>query len=317
MLKKFTLIIPLILLLSFKSISIAQEASILDDGTEITVYDSIISFYDPFTDLLTIRSKGFDIPYQAFNGEKFRLMPVFSGTKECDEKLCGEFVIRIILEESSITDYFGLSDRNFIEEIFASSFPILFDDFRDNVFVSIISNEDMGEMLKTSVTKHSSSSAIDIHLDWEQYYLLKNSGSSKIRIEGIVIEFGESLKTYFSHIEEILTEVFGQDVNKINIIGTEASQTAPYEIKWEGNIPRDPVVQTLPENTNNFEGNISVRFQVKPGGTVGLIIPLEKTNSELEKEIKRTLRNWRFTNLPTGVPQQIQWGSITFRFVAE
>ncbi len=99
--------------------------------------------------------------------------------------------------------------------------------------------------------------------------------------------------------------------------GTEADdeKSAPYELKWEGNIERDPMVQPLPQNTANTEAKITVRFQVKPNGSVGLIIPLKKMNPELEKEVQRTLRSWKFSRLPSGVPQQAQWGTITFRFV--
>ncbi len=97
--------------------------------------------------------------------------------------------------------------------------------------------------------------------------------------------------------------------------GADDEKSAPYELKWEGDLERDPMVQPLPENTANTEGVISVRFQVKPDGSVGLIIPLKKMNPELEKEVKRTLRSWKFSKLPSGVPQQAQWGTITFRFV--
>lgn len=309
-----TPIISLILLLSFNE-SMAQEVSIDERGVETTDYGKVVSIYDPFTDVLTIRSKRFDILYQASNGEKFRIMSIFSGTKECDEELCGDFIIRVILEESSITEYFGMSDRNLIEEIFLSSYPTLFDKVRDNVFVSLISIDNMGKMLKNNVVEYSSSTAMDIDLEKRQYFLLKNSSSTKVRIEGTVIEFGEEVKTHFSKIEKILNEVHGQTTNELNIISTEASQSAPYELRWEGNTERDPMVQPLPQNTTNIEGIISVRFQVKPNGSVGLIIPLKKMDQELEKEVQRTLRSWKFSKLPSNMPQQAQWGTITFRFV--
>lgn len=97
--------------------------------------------------------------------------------------------------------------------------------------------------------------------------------------------------------------------------GNDQDKTSPYELKWEGDIDRSPMVQPLPDNTANMEGVISVRFEVRPDGTVGRIIPLKKMNPELEKEVMRTLRAWRFSRLPGGVPQQAQWGTITFRFV--
>lgn len=97
--------------------------------------------------------------------------------------------------------------------------------------------------------------------------------------------------------------------------GNDDEKTAPYQLEWEGDIDRAPMVQPLPENTANMEGVITVRFQVRPDGNVGQIIPLRKMNPELEKEVITTLRNWRFSRLPSGVPQQAQWGTITFRFV--
>ena len=97
--------------------------------------------------------------------------------------------------------------------------------------------------------------------------------------------------------------------------GTDTDETAPYELKWEGDIERAPMVQPLPTNVANAEAVITVRFEVRPNGTVGRIIPLRKMNAELETEVLRTLRSWRFSRLPSGVPQQAQWGTITFRFV--
>jgi|TARA_R110001599_G_scaffold24835_3_gene89276 outer membrane biosynthesis protein TonB len=97
--------------------------------------------------------------------------------------------------------------------------------------------------------------------------------------------------------------------------GVDDEKSAPYELKWDGELEREPMTQPLPRNTANTEAKISVRFQVKPDGSVGLIIPLKKMNPELEKEVQRTLRSWKFSKLPSGVPQQAQWGTITFRFV--
>jgi TonB family protein len=65
------------------------------------------------------------------------------------------------------------------------------------------------------------------------------------------------------------------------------------------------------------EAEITIRFQVKPAGTVGKMIPLKRMNPELEREILKTLRTWRFSRLPQTVPQTVQWGTITFRFVLE
>jgi len=99
--------------------------------------------------------------------------------------------------------------------------------------------------------------------------------------------------------------------------GNQQDKSAPYELKWEGDIERNPMVQPLPDNTTDSEATITIRFEVKPDGTLGRIIPLKKMNPELEREVMKTLRSWRFSRLPSGVPQQSQWGTITFRFVLE
>lgn len=99
--------------------------------------------------------------------------------------------------------------------------------------------------------------------------------------------------------------------------GNETEKKAPYELNWEGDLERAPMVQPLPENTSDNEATITIKFEVKPNGTIGRIIPLKKMNPELEREVMRTLRGWRFSRLPSGVPQQSQWGTITFRFVLE
>lgn len=98
-------------------------------------------------------------------------------------------------------------------------------------------------------------------------------------------------------------------------IGNDEDKSAPFELKWEGDIERAPMVQPLPTNTANTEAVITVRFEVRPNGTVGRIIPIKKMSPELEREVMSTLRTWRFSRLPGGVPQTVQWGSITFRFV--
>lgn len=105
------------------------------------------------------------------------------------------------------------------------------------------------------------------------------------------------------------------DQNSDQGIGTDDEKTSPYELKWEGDIERAPMVQPLPRNNANTEAVITVRFEVLTDGRVGRIIPLRKMNPELETEVMKTLRTWRFSRLPSGVPQQAQWGTITFRFV--
>jgi TonB family protein len=92
---------------------------------------------------------------------------------------------------------------------------------------------------------------------------------------------------------------------------TEDAQT------WEGELGRDPRVQPLPENRTNTDATITIRFEVNPDGSIGRTLPIKRMNPELEREVMRTLRNWRFNPLPSRVPQEAQWGTITFRFVVE
>lgn len=107
------------------------------------------------------------------------------------------------------------------------------------------------------------------------------------------------------------------DVNVDQGTGNDPDRSAPYELQWEGDLERSPQVQPMPDNQTNEEAVITVRFEVHPDGSLGRVIPLKKMNPELEREVMRTLRSWRFSRLPSGVPQEPQWGTITFRFVLD
>ncbi|MEX2572890.1 MAG: hypothetical protein WD317_01275 [Balneolaceae bacterium] len=97
--------------------------------------------------------------------------------------------------------------------------------------------------------------------------------------------------------------------------GQDSDRSSPYDLRWEGDLDRSPMTQPLPENREDVEAVITVRFEVFPDGTIGRIIPTLKMNPELEREVMNTLRRWRFSRLPSGVPEETQWGTITFRFV--
>lgn len=107
------------------------------------------------------------------------------------------------------------------------------------------------------------------------------------------------------------------EVNVDQGSGKDPTKAAPYELKWEGNLEREPQVKTLPQYNAQVEAEIRVRFEVRPDGSVGRIVPLKKMNPELENEVYRTLRGWRFDRLPSSVPQESQWGTITFHFVLD
>ncbi len=107
------------------------------------------------------------------------------------------------------------------------------------------------------------------------------------------------------------------DMNVDQGTGTDEEKSAPYDLRWEGDLERDPMIQPLPENTADVEATITVRFEVHPDGSIGRIFPIRKMNPELESQVYSTLRSWRFSRLPSGAPQEPQWGRITFRFVLE
>lgn len=100
-------------------------------------------------------------------------------------------------------------------------------------------------------------------------------------------------------------------------VGNNPDRSAPYDLQWEGELNRNPMVQPLPSNRTNQEATIRVRIEVDPQGNVVSIRPLIRMNPELEREVMQTLRGWRFSRLPSGVPQEVQVGTITFRFVLD
>ena len=107
------------------------------------------------------------------------------------------------------------------------------------------------------------------------------------------------------------------DPNVDQGIGHNPDRSAPYDLQWEGELNRSPMVQPLPANQTNEEATITIRFEVFPDGSLGRVVPTRKMNPELEREVMRTLRSWRFSRLPSGAPQEAQWGIITFRFVLD
>ncbi|MEX0685413.1 MAG: energy transducer TonB [Balneolales bacterium] len=98
---------------------------------------------------------------------------------------------------------------------------------------------------------------------------------------------------------------------------TDNDRASPFDLEWEGDINRSPVMQPMPSYTVDVEAVITIRFQVNPDGTVGRLQPIMRMNPELEREVFNTIRRWRFSRLPAGVPQEPQWGTVTFRFVLD
>ncbi|PKD43384.1 energy transducer TonB family protein [Rhodohalobacter barkolensis] len=106
------------------------------------------------------------------------------------------------------------------------------------------------------------------------------------------------------------------EINVDEGTGSDPDRSAPYELQWEG-FDREPRSEPMPMNRTNQEATVRVRIFVNPQGNVERIIPLIRMNPELEREVMQTLRSWRFAPLPSSVPQEVQEGVITFRFVLE
>lgn len=106
-------------------------------------------------------------------------------------------------------------------------------------------------------------------------------------------------------------------VNADQGTGNEVEKAAPFNLNIEG-INRDPLVKPIPDNSSGYEATVTIRFDVTPDGRVTNIIPIRKSgNPEIDSEVIRTLNSWRFSRLPSNVPQQNQTGTITFRFVLD
>lgn len=340
--KKFIILIQLTILSFLANTLNAQQVTVTDEGKEITEYENTISFYDPFTDELTIRSKGFNVSITSSNRDTLKVMSAFVGTKECGwTDVCGEYKIIIVSENTSILEVFNINQLMLSKE-----YPIIFDNDRDKISITAIKtdrnfneesikeefedlsadelifllllsslfDENIDENLQSEIYEYGYSTALVVNLTYDQLLKLSTSDTIRMRVEGNVVSFGEKIQGQLFEIDKILDNMRREKYLESKDLTNELNQS-PYELKWEGNIERDPMIQPLPDNVSNSEGVISVRFQVKPDGTVGLIIPLKNMDTELEKEVQKTLRSWKFSRLPSGVPQQAQWGTITFRFV--
>lgn len=78
---------------------------------------------------------------------------------------------------------------------------------------------------------------------------------------------------------------------------------------------RQVIFQPAPPSvTVDTESELELRFWILPNGVVGRVVPVKKTDPRLEALAINYLRHWRFTPLPSGGPQDEQWGIIPFKF---
>lgn len=97
---------------------------------------------------------------------------------------------------------------------------------------------------------------------------------------------------------------------------TDGPGTAPYQI--EGQAARRVVIfKVIPEYPENLQeqATIKISFTVLPNGQVGEMMPVIKSDAELERVTLDALRQWRFSPLPPYEPQLPEKGIITFRYL--
>ncbi|UCG91948.1 MAG: energy transducer TonB [candidate division WOR-3 bacterium] len=69
--------------------------------------------------------------------------------------------------------------------------------------------------------------------------------------------------------------------------------------------------------SQGISGVVRIRIWVEPSGMVreGTLIEVSSGYPDLDQEVIKALKVWRFAPLPSNVVQETQWGIITFRFV--
>lgn len=269
---------------------LGQTINFNDEGVEITRNDGLVIFFDKFTGdaLITTDTTGINT---LFNQDSdWLVLPFFQGNLEQREK-------NWLLTFYTVNEkYFDIKDGYY-------TVPWLVDKNRLKLDAEA-AKENLEDTLSQGIAFELSET------DWIK---ISSAHDAKFRISGRVINL---LPETLNQMNDITNKVADLET-ELGIESKTNKSSSPYELSWEGEIDRSPIIQTLPDNPNNSEVVITVRFEVRPDGTVGRIIPLRKMNPELEREVMSTLRSWRFSSLPGGVPQQTQWGTITFRFVVQ
>jgi TonB family protein len=99
-------------------------------------------------------------------------------------------------------------------------------------------------------------------------------------------------------------------------IATESSGQTPYQIEGQA-ASRAVVYRVIPEYPENLQKQaiVKISFTVLPNGHVGDMIPVIKSDAQLEKITLDAFRQWRFNPLPADVPQRPEKGIITFRYL--
>ncbi len=113
-------------------------------------------------------------------------------------------------------------------------------------------------------------------------------------------------------------ERISPDQKLLPITSTAMDNTGqtPYQIEGQAarRIVTYKVIPKYPENLQK-QALIKISFTVLPNGYVGEMIPVIKSDAQLEKITLEALRQWRFNPLPADSPQRAERGIITFRYL--
>lgn len=285
-----TNIVVLFFLLLMPALLFGQDMNLENEGVERTRNDGLVIFFDKFTGDALVTTDTTEIRTQFNQNTDWLVLPFFQGNLEKREK-------------NWVLTFFTVNEKYFDIKDGYHSVPWLIDKNRFKLDAEA-AKENFEDTLSQGIVFELSES------DWIK---ISKAHDAKFRISGRIINL---LPETLNQMDDIMKKVADLE-SELGIEGKKNISSSPYDLKWEGDLDRAPMVQSLPENTSNYEAVVTVRFEVRPNGTVGRIIPLKKMNPELEREVMSTLRTWRFSRLPSGAPQETQWGTITFRFVAK
>jgi len=292
-----------IITILFDGTALAQDQIINDTGITITEKGDITVFYDEFTGKYAISVNNTTLLSNLYKGQEEKhnsyIIPFFGGDiydKNLTElawieKWSDNFIIVLMREEP---------ENYFFEEKGSKLIPFLIDEKR----------------LSKSVYYHKKFSKEIIEIiftpsEWENIIRSKNS---RYRISGQVFTIDQNSKNL---MEQILNEhVRIQNENK-DIEKKKTERSSRYDLQWESELSRTPMAQPMPSIITNKETVVTLRFEVHPDGSLGRVISLRQMPPDIEREVMRTLRSWRFSRLPSGVPQEPQWGTVTFRLVSQ
>jgi protein TonB len=91
-----------------------------------------------------------------------------------------------------------------------------------------------------------------------------------------------------------------------------------YSFNWGaggGGGARKPLIYPDPVYNTQEEGIITLTITISPGGTVTKVVPAPTTKMTLRRNAMNAIRNWKFSPLPSNVPQEDQVVTMDITFI--